>query len=183
VHNWFEIFDLKECALKTIISLILAAFYLSATPLPAWSEACYDECFIEAGRQYNISPDLLKAIAKVESNFKADAINKNSNGSFDYGIMQINSSWYRKLGHDLWISLGDPCTNIKTGAWILKDNINRVGYTWDAVGYYNASSKSKRNAYAWKIYDAIQKVSHQSKKPARQAAGELAGKPRRYAWK
>ncbi|OPY60382.1 MAG: Transglycosylase SLT domain protein [Syntrophorhabdaceae bacterium PtaU1.Bin034] len=54
-------------------------------------------CFDEAGERYRISPQLLWAIAKTESNFSATAVNHNNNGSFDYGVMQINSSWYREL--------------------------------------------------------------------------------------
>ena len=135
-------------------ALILLSFLFLA-PLSALSSDCYDACFAEAGMYYGISPDLLKAIAKVESNFDASAVNKNKNGSFDYGIMQINSSWYKTLGHELWMRLGDPCTNIMTGAWILKDCIDRCGYTWEAVGCYNARSKDKRRIYAWKVYKAI----------------------------
>lgn len=112
-------------------------------------------CFEEAGSLYNISPRLLRAIAKVESNFQPDAINRNTNGTYDYGLMQINSSWARVLGNDLWSSLGDPCLNVKVGAWILSDCIRRHGYTWEAVGSYNAEKKHKRVRYARKVYQAL----------------------------
>ena len=55
-------------------------------------------CFEEAGSQYGISPQLLWSIAKTESNFNPRAINRNSNGTYDYGLMQINSSWAKRLG-------------------------------------------------------------------------------------
>jgi soluble lytic murein transglycosylase-like protein len=51
-------------------------------------------CFEEAGFIYNVSPRLLWAIARVESGFRADAFNRNADGSYDYGLMQINSSWH-----------------------------------------------------------------------------------------
>jgi len=104
---------------------------------------------------YGINPDLLWAIAKVESNFNHGAVSYNKNGSYDYGIMQINSSWYRHLGHDRWMALADPCYSIYVGAWILKQCINKHGYTWEAVGCYNASSKHKRNKYAWVVYKTL----------------------------
>jgi len=113
-------------------------------------------CFDEAGSFYNVSPRILRAIARVESGFKPDAFNRNSNGTYDYGLMQINSSWARVLGEKLWSSLGDPCTNVKVGAWILSDCIRRYGYTWEAVGSYNAETKHKRVKYAKKVYQALQ---------------------------
>lgn len=113
-------------------------------------------CFDEAGSIYNISPRLLWAIAKVESEFRPNAMNRNTDGSYDYGLMQINSSWARVLGNELWSSLGDPCTNVKVGAWILSNSIRKHGYTWEAVGSYNASQKHKRAKYARKVYKALQ---------------------------
>jgi len=113
-------------------------------------------CFDEAGSLYNVSPRILRAIARVESGFKPDAFNRNANGTYDYGLMQINSSWAQVLGEKLWSSLGDPCTNVKVGAWILSDCIRRYGYTWEAVGSYNAEAKHKRVKYAKKVYQALQ---------------------------
>jgi len=58
-------------------------------------------CFEEAAEKYDLSADLLKAIARVESGFKPDAVNKNKDGSYDYGLMQINSRWYDILGKEV----------------------------------------------------------------------------------
>ncbi len=117
-------------------------------------------CFEEAGSLYNVSPQVLWAIAKVESGLKPDAVNRNTDGSYDYGLMQINSSWARVLGEDLWSSLGDPCTNVKVGAWILSGCVRKHGYTWEAVGAYNASHKHKRVRYARKVYQALRQSAH-----------------------
>ena len=117
-------------------------------------------CFEEAGSFYNISPQILWAIAKVESGFKPNAVNRNADGSYDYGLMQINSSWARVLGRDLWSSLGDPCTNVKVGAWILSGCVRKHGYTWEAVGAYNTSKKNKRARYARKVYQALRQSAH-----------------------
>ncbi len=101
---------------------------------------------------YNISPDILWTISKVESVFNPFAVNFNTNGTYDFGHMQINSSWYPVIGDRLWISLKEPCQNTKIGAWILAQCIQRHGYTWQAIGCYNASSEPKKVRYAWKIY-------------------------------
>jgi len=116
-------------------------------------------CFEEAGKFYGISPLLLQAIAGVESNFDPGALNRNSDGSYDFGLMQINSFWAEAIGMRNWLMLGDPCTNIKTGAWILSHCIERYGYTWEAVGCYNARSPQKAARYANRIYEKLKELS------------------------
>jgi len=116
-------------------------------------------CFEEAGKFYGISPLLLQAIAGVESNFDPRALNRNSDGSYDFGLMQINSFWAEAIGMRNWLMLGDPCTNIKTGAWILSHCIERYGYTWEAVGCYNARSPQKAARYANRIYEKLKELS------------------------
>lgn len=112
-------------------------------------------CFEEAGEEYNVSPLVLRSIAKGESNFNPSAINYNKNGSYDYGLMQINSFWHKELGPELWNNLADPCTNVRVGAWILAECISRLGSTWEAVGCYNAVNPAKRRKYATKVYREV----------------------------
>lgn len=109
---------------------------------------------------YNIHPNILWAIAKVESNFNPYAINRNANGSYDIGIMQINSSWIpvlKRYGLSDVKQLWDPCYNIHIGAWVLSQCIEKHGYTWQAVGCYNAVSPAKKIRYmskVWQVYKA-----------------------------
>jgi soluble lytic murein transglycosylase-like protein len=111
-------------------------------------------CFEEAGARYGIHPDLLHAISNVESSGNYAAISiPNKNGSRDIGHMQINSAWLPQL-NAMGISrdaLLNPCTNTYVGAWVLKQNIQKLGYNWNAIGAYNAATPSKRMAYARKI--------------------------------
>ncbi len=115
-------------------------------------------CFEEAGRDHGVPPALLWAIAKVESSFEPAAINYNTDGSFDFGVMQINSSWAASLGPERWNRLGDPCDNVKTGAWVLADCLKRHGYTWQGVGCYNALSPEKRAEYARKVIRVLKEL-------------------------
>ncbi len=110
-------------------------------------------CYEEAGAMYGIAPRLLWTISKGESNFNPAAVNNNTNGSYDFGLMQINSSWapsLRRMGIS-WEALADPCTNVKVGAWVLAQCIRDYGYTWSAVGCYNSRTPSKRDRYAARI--------------------------------
>jgi soluble lytic murein transglycosylase-like protein len=115
-------------------------------------------CWEEAAARYGVNPYMLYAIAKTESNLNPSAINRNNkNGSYDIGLMQINSRWLptlRKHGIDeaqLW----DACTNIHVGAWVLAENIRRMGNSWAALGAYNARDPELRIKYAHKVYRNI----------------------------
>ena len=115
--------------------------------LPA--QACWDD----AAQRYQVSSALLYAIARTESGLNPQAVGRNGNGSRDIGLMQINSSWLPTLAsHGInERDLFEPCTNIEVGAWILAGNVSRLGYTWDAVGAYNAQNPALRRAYANKV--------------------------------
>ena len=123
------------------------------------ANAVHAFCFEEAAAAYGISSKLLRPIAEHESGNNPAAIHYNKNGSYDFGVMQINSNWYPTLGYDRWMALGNPCYNVKVGAWILSQCIRRFGYTWEAVGCYNAGytakNTGKRAEYAWKIYNTL----------------------------
>ena len=120
-------------------------------------------CWSSAETTYGVPAKLLVAIAKVETGINPSAVGKkNKDGSYDIGLMQINSGWLPKLSkyniteNDLF----KPCTNIMVGAWILSDNIQRLGYNWDAVGAYNAKTNWKRDIYAKKVHKAILELGY-----------------------
>lgn len=141
-----------------IFSFCLTVLFLMAT-----GAAADPLCFDEAGTQYGINPLILRAIAKVESNYNPRAVNRNTNGSYDFGVMQINSSWGPVLGRERWNTLGDPCSNIKTGAMILSSCIRKYGYTWEAIGCYNSQTPDKRNKYARVVFKQLQRIERDDK--------------------
>ncbi len=134
-------------------------------------------CFKEAASIYAVPENVLRAIAKQESNFRADAVNRNKDGSTDIGVMQINSGWLGDLAA-YGISekeLREPCTNIKVGAWILSKNAQQLGWNWNAIGAYNVGCKrlskdecaARRNSYAWKIHHALKRVDGDAAVPTK----------------
>jgi soluble lytic murein transglycosylase-like protein len=144
-----------------IISLGIGVLLLAATGAIAADPYCFDE----AGIQYGINPQILRAIAKVESNYNPRAINWNTNGSYDFGVMQINSIWAPTLGMERWNALGDICTNIKTGAMILASCMEKYGYSWEAVGCYNSQTPHKRNRYANLVSKQLERIQRDERQP------------------
>ncbi len=126
-------------------------------------------CYEEAGDAHGINPELLRTISKTESNLNPLAVNINADGSQDLGLMQINSSWIKSMNLDSGLLLSDPCYNLKTGANILNKCFARYGYTWEAIGCYNAVSLHKKVKYSWKIYNILKaegsKMKNKKQKP------------------
>jgi hypothetical protein len=139
---------------KTARAVLFSSFVFLIIILPVRAEAF---CFEEAGKVNNISSELLKSIARVESGLNSRAVNTNRNGSTDLGLMQINSAWVDAMSLNREELISNPCYNVMTGANILRQCIDKHGYTWEAVGCYNAKSKGKRVGYSWKIFRELKK--------------------------
>ncbi|MGA9700589.1 transglycosylase SLT domain-containing protein [Pseudomonas sp.] len=131
------------------------------------------DCWVDAASRHDIEPELLQAIAAVESGNRADKVNHgNSNGTRDIGLMQINSSHLPRLlkqGITEERLLSEPCLSVEVGASILAEFIQRFGYNWTAVGSYNAGPgqgpqfEALRMRYAekiWARYEALVMQRH-----------------------
>jgi soluble lytic murein transglycosylase-like protein len=114
------------------------------------------DCFSVAAQKYGIARELLQAIAKVESALDPLALRINR-GSYDIGIMQVNSRWLPLLRrHGIQpADLYDACTNIDVGSWILANEIARHGYTWTAVGFYHSPTRARQRVYTAKVARAL----------------------------
>lgn len=147
------------------------------------------DCFNEAGKTYKVPPMLLQAIAWVESRYDRNASNHNTNGSVDMGVMQINSLWLEPLAeHGIeWKHLYNACYNINVAAWILRRQINEVGYNWQAVAHYHSRTPERGDNYARKVArvyfalkrqrDELLQAEQQQEAQAEQQAQTEAYKP------
>lgn len=143
---------MKSLGLIFILFFTGAAYAESA----ATSQVVQD-CLAKAASLHKVDFKLLKAIATVESRMNPNAINRNSNGSADRGLMQINDYWLPTLAkfgiktNDLF----EPCNSAYVGAWILAHSIKTHGPTWRAVGAYNSPTEKNRQIYAEKVRKAL----------------------------
>jgi soluble lytic murein transglycosylase-like protein len=159
-----------------------------AAMLPTLLQAA--PCWSAAAQRYGIAPELLYAVARTESNLNPNAVNwrhRQRTGSYDIGLMQINSRHLTKLAR-LGIreaDLYDACVNLQVGAWLLADSFARRGITWDAVGAYNAACSQLKGAdcararadYAWRVYRHLYSKPSGKRPPAQVLTVNLITEP------
>lgn len=133
------------------------------------SQSALANCWDKAAHYYHVDPYLLFAIAKVESGMNPQAVGVNQDGTYDVGLMQINSSHFPTLqqqGISGYRLIAEPCTSIMVGASILADMIKVYGNNWEAVGAYNAGLKKENYAlrmqYARKVWNKYQTIKRTS---------------------
>lgn len=131
-----------------------------ATLLLLVAEQSHADCWSEVEARYSVSKYLLLAIAQHESGLDSSAVNKNSDGSYDIGLMQINTTWLPVLKqYGIGVAeLKNPCLNLNIGAWILANNFIVYGKNWRAVGAYNARTEWKRASYANQVAIKLKKI-------------------------
>lgn len=119
------------------------------------------DCWTDVETRFDVSRYLLLAIAQHESGLNPHAVNRNKNGSYDIGLMQINTSWLPVLkpyGIGV-VELKNPCVNLNVGAWILANNFILYGKNWRAVGAYNAKTEVKRVHYAQQVSIKLKNIA------------------------
>lgn len=122
-------------------------------------------CFDDAADYYHVDATLLRAIAKVESDYNPKALNVRS---FARGMMQIHPTHFERLkGFGIMPDdLFDACTSIYVGAWVLSGFIRQYGPTWRAVGAYgvgngkSAKVEKQRERYANKVFVALSSITN-----------------------
>ncbi len=127
------------------------------------AQTCRADCFSDAAAYEHVNPTVLRAISVVESHNNPHAINKNTDGSTDLGLMQINTIHVPELNrygiHKRDLMQG--CKSIYVGAWLLHRSMKRYGNTWKAVGGYHSATPVYRDEYALKVRHAVaQLASH-----------------------
>jgi soluble lytic murein transglycosylase-like protein len=155
-------------AMKKLLAFLCVWFLslgASASPANQDVRALIETCIHAEARRRAIPPELLLAIAKVESGLNWRAVNVNRDGSYDIGVMQINSRHLPRLER-LGITremLWHPCVNVAVGAWILHEFIAIYGMNWTAVAAYNTGNPAKKpeaaKKYAVKVHDKYTRLA------------------------
>jgi len=129
----------------------------------------YDHLFQRVAKEYNLPWFLLKVIAITENHkLNPKLILKNKNKTYDIGLMQINSTWIKKLKNifpEISLEkLKNSLFNIKVGAFILKKYINQYGYSWKSVSYYHSFTEKHRKKWLDRIKSNIKYLAKYDKR-------------------
>lgn len=125
-------------------------------------------CVVEAAQRYNVPIVLLRALMRQEGG--CGQAHLNTNGTYDYGCMQINSanlstgpklSQYGISARHLQF---DDCLNIQIGAFMARRHIDASPDFWRGVGAYNSGTytKGKENTnrrYRFSVWSHVQDIA------------------------
>lgn len=104
------------------------------------------------GKQYGISPKLLKAIAKVESGEQPSMVGDDGES---VGLFQIQPKWHAqrlKKGE----SLLDPDVNARIACEILKELMDKYGTLDEVLTAYNCGHDTGSREYANRVYEEME---------------------------
>lgn len=147
---------LKNIKNKESLMRLVAIFAFLA---PFAFASNYDHLFKEYGEHFGTPPALLKNIAKIESSLNPNCVNKNKNGTVDYGIMQINSVHFQELKkYGINESnIMNPKVNIMAGAILLKNILKNGELEYDQIGKYHSKTPYFKSLWVQKLDLELQK--------------------------
>ena len=115
------------------------------------------QCVQSASQYHRVNPQILVAIARVESRGNPLAVGRNSNGTLDVGLVQTNSIHFDDLVKKgvAPAHLQDECVSLYVGAWMLSKKMAKHGNTWAAIGAYHSETPQHNYKYQRLIYSEL----------------------------
>ena len=119
----------------------------------------YLACMALVASLYQLPPRVLPSIQRVEGGL-AGTVSRNTDGSEDYGVMQVNSRWLPALSAYTGLSREEvrhrlvhrACFNIAAGGAILRTYLNETkGDLMLAVGNYHSHTEARNRSYQLKV--------------------------------
>ncbi|MCE2571651.1 lytic transglycosylase domain-containing protein [Motilimonas eburnea] len=124
-----------------------------------------EHCMVQSANAYGFDVKWLKLLHRMEGG-KSGTVKLNKDGSYDLGIMQINTinlaDLKRVKPDTTWKNLAvEPCRNIDASAWYFTKMLKkRKGNLWEAIGDYNSTTPKVRHTYLVRAMSIYAKYSH-----------------------
>ncbi len=131
---------------------------------------------------YNLPPRVLPSIQATEGGVPGLAV-RNTNGTEDLGVMQINTLWLDPLARYTGLPRTDvrdrllsrPCFNIAAAGAILRHYLDRAGGDlMTAVGNYHSHTPPLHAAYRLRVTAAAARLFQAGQPPSATAGGQPA---------
>ncbi len=115
---------------------------------------------------YHLPPRVLPAIQEVEGG-RPGVIHRNTDGTVDLGVMQINTRWLAPLSRYTHASVpvvfrrlrDEPCYSIAAAGAIMRDYLNETGGDLlQAVGDYHSHTVGLNLAYRGQVVQAAREM-------------------------
>lgn len=104
---------------------------------------------------------------KKENGRNGQAV-RNKNGTYDLGVMQINTLWLptlSKYGYTKQDLRFDGCRNVMVGTWILANSLAHGKTIWSGVGDYHSHTANFNLLYRTSVRSYHQALSIVIDKP------------------
>ena len=137
--------------------------------------AAFAACLIIAAQTQAVPAAVLIGIMHVEGGHVGQEV-LNTNGSYDLGPMQVNTTWVPELSRRWkvdqntayhWIR-DDGCVNVTVAAWILHRNIEHTGYLVGGISNYHSATPGIGTNYARKVVAVMRRFGLIQQKPSSQ---------------
>jgi hypothetical protein len=117
------------------------------------------ECINRAAIHNYVPAKIIISVLETEGG-RVGMASPNSNGTYDFGPMQINTIWLKKIapyGYTQQDIQFDPCKNVMVGTWILSQQIaenagNGESTYWKGIGDYHSHTLDKNIQYQQIVY-------------------------------
>ena len=119
------------------------------------------QCVEAASSRYGVHPHVILAVMKTEGGTTGQ-VSRNTNGTYDMGLMQINSIHLPELaamGITREQVIGNECTNIFVGTYKLRQAIDGGSEFWTGVSRYHSKTPSKGRKYLAKVVENLRHVT------------------------
>lgn len=133
----------------------------------------YLACMLTVATTFGLPPRVLPAIQMVEGG-ASGLVQRNSNGTEDLGVMQVNTIWIPVFASQVGLSeeamrdrlLNRPCFNIAIAGAIMSMHLREThGDLAKAIGNYHSRSPGLHGRYQAKVGAAAEKLFGKADEP------------------